>query len=109
MVRLTIIILCLTGIGAGLVHLRRQEVRLRYEIQRGHGKQLSLRRRLWDQRVRIGHLMAPAEVRKRVREMALDLTEEDESRSHIARAGAEPARGAEATQAAEATRSAEAR
>ena len=79
MVRLAIIIVVLAGIAAALVHLRREEARIRYEIQAALTRQTTLRRRLWDQRVRIARLVAPGEVRKRAEELALDLIDEEES------------------------------
>ncbi|MBC8422844.1 hypothetical protein H8E07_01855, partial [bacterium] len=45
---------------------------------------------LWDQRVRIGEMLAPQEVRRRRDDMVLDLTGESESRSRVADSGARP-------------------
>jgi len=84
MKRLAIIVVAVTAICVALVHVRRQEARVRYEIHRRLSRQTVLRRRLWDRRVRIAHLVAPREVRRRTREMALGLTGEDEGRSSLA-------------------------
>ncbi len=72
--RIAFIIIGLTAIAVGLVHIRRQEVVLRHEIQRMQSEHTTLRRELWDRQVRIGHLMAPRAVQQRSKTMALDLT-----------------------------------
>lgn len=92
--RLAIILAVLTAIGAARVQLARREDRGRYEVHSGLTRQVHLRRRLWDQRTRIGELLAPERIRRRTVEMALDLTGEDESRSRVA-AGAGPDGGRE--------------
>lgn len=74
--RIAFIIIGLTAIAVGLVHVRRREVALRYEIQRMQSEHTSLRREIWDRQVRLGHLMAPREIRQRSETMALDLTTE---------------------------------
>jgi len=83
--RLTVVIFTLTALGLTLVHIRRQEARVRHEIQDCQTHQVRLRRRLWDQRLSIGRLTCPRQVRDRVEMMALDLTGEDEDRTHLAR------------------------
>ena len=79
MTRLIIIIVALTGITAALGHLRRQEELARHQIHHCLSRQTQLRRRLWDQRAQIGRLLAPSEVRDRVRRLAIDLLDEDDS------------------------------
>ena len=74
--RTAFIIIGLTAIAVGLVHIRRQEVATRHEIQRMQSEHTSLRREIWDRQVRIGHLMAPREIKQRSEIMALDLTNE---------------------------------
>lgn len=64
--RLAVVIAILGGIAVGLVQLRRREIVVRYEIQRMHEQQVGLRRRLWDQQVRLGYLTAPHEIRHRL-------------------------------------------
>jgi len=61
--RLALVIVALAGIAVGLVHIRRAEMSVRHEIQCLRLQQISLRRRLWDQQVRLGEIMAPARVR----------------------------------------------
>ena len=84
MARLAFVTVLLAAIALALVYARRQEGRLRHEIQACQSRQIALRRRLWDQRVGIGRLVAPAKVRQRAQDMSLDLTGEDESRTRLA-------------------------
>jgi len=71
--RLAIVIVSVTAIAVGLVHLRRREIAARHRIQRLAAEQVRLRRALWDQQVRLGELTAPGCVRQRAEEMALGL------------------------------------
>lgn len=87
MARLAIILAVLTAIGAARVQLARQEDRARYGVHRALTRQVFLRRRLWDRRTRVGELMAPDQIRRRMAEMALNLTGEDESRRRVADGG----------------------
>ncbi|MHC4295144.1 MAG: hypothetical protein ACYSTL_06125 [Planctomycetota bacterium] len=64
-------ILILTGIALALVQLRRREIVIRHEIQRLEMCEVVLRRRLWDQQVRLGYLTGPQEIRRRVTEISL--------------------------------------
>lgn len=90
MKRTAIILAVLAAIGVARVQLGREEDRARYEVHRNLTRQVMLRRRLWDQRVRIGEMLAPQEVRRRRDDMVLDLTGESESRSRVADSGARP-------------------
>lgn len=87
--RLILILAAVTAICVALVHVRRQEARVRHEIHRGLTRQTSLRRRLWDQRVRIARLTAPREVRRRTREMALGRISRDDEPAPLAAARSE--------------------
>jgi len=84
MMRVAIILAGLAVIGVVRVQLGRQEDRTRYEVHRNLTREVMLRRHLWDQRVRIGEMLAPKEVRRRQDDMALGLTGETESRSRVA-------------------------
>jgi hypothetical protein len=64
--RLAVVIAILGGIAVGLVQLRRREIVVRHEIQRMQEQQIGLRRRLWDQQVRLGYLTAPREIHHRL-------------------------------------------
>ena len=72
--RLAIVIVSVTAIAVGLVHLRRTEIATRHRIRRLSAEQVRLRRALWDQQVRLGELTAPARVQQRAEEMALGLS-----------------------------------
>lgn len=71
--RMGLVILLLTGMAVALVHIRRAEVSTRHEIQRLRMRQVTLRRRLWDQQIRVSVLTSPHEVRERVKRMKLKL------------------------------------
>jgi hypothetical protein len=71
--RLAIIIVALTAIAVTLIHLRRGELAMACETQRLQMEQVTLRRTMWDQQVRLGRLLAPPEVKRRSEEMALDM------------------------------------
>jgi neutral trehalase len=73
-VRIAAIIVALTAIAVGLVHIRRAEVTARYEAQRFRLRQAEIRRILWDQEVRLGDLTAPGELRRRASELSIDLS-----------------------------------
>ena len=75
--RLVLMILSLAAIGVGLVQIRRAETRACHRIQELQGQQVRLRRRLWDQQIRLGRITAPEEIRRRAEEMALWLTDRD--------------------------------
>jgi hypothetical protein len=75
--RLGLVILLLAGMAVALVHVRRAEVSTRHEIQRLRMRQVTLRRKLWDQQIRVGELTSPREVRKRVEQMKLKLVRPD--------------------------------
>ena len=73
MMRLGMVIAVLAAMAMGLVHVRRAKVRTRHEIQTLRLEQISLRRRLWDQEVRIGQLTTPERIRFRAAQMPLGL------------------------------------
>ena len=71
--RLAFIIVCLTTIGIGLVHIRRQEVVLRHEVQSKQLRHVALRREIWDHQVRLGHMTTPRNIRHRAEILGLDI------------------------------------
>lgn len=82
--RLAVVIAILGGIAVGLVQLRRREIVVRYEIQRMQEQQLRLRRKLWDQQVKLGYLTAPHEIHHRLDSASFtrgDLTEHPSQQS----------------------------
>ncbi|MCD4823063.1 MAG: hypothetical protein K8S55_00510 [Phycisphaerae bacterium] len=74
--RLAFIIIILTVIAVGLVHLRRREVIVRSEIQRLQVRHLALRREIWDRQLELGHLTTPRAIRSRAETMALNMSNE---------------------------------
>jgi len=74
-VRFVLVIVSLAAITVVMVHLRREEIRARHELQRLQAQQVQLRRRLYDQQVELGKLTAPQEVRRRAADMAVGLTD----------------------------------
>ena len=87
MIRLMVIVISITAITAALVHIRRMEASTRYETQRCMTTQMKLRRQMWDQHVRVGRLIAPVEVRRRAKEMALEFESSNNGGSKLADAG----------------------
>ena len=76
--RFAVVILVLAAIAAGLVHIRRRQAVCCHEIQSLQIRRIALRRKLWDQNVRLGYLTAPHQVRRRVEEMVLNRNRADE-------------------------------
>ncbi|MBN1943541.1 MAG: hypothetical protein JW849_09645 [Phycisphaerae bacterium] len=72
--RMAWIILGLTVIAVGLVHVRRQEAVLLHALQRSQSHHASLRRDIWDRHVEIGRLTTPEHIRHRSAVMALEMT-----------------------------------
>ena len=91
MARAAIILAVLAAVGVVRVQLGREEDRMRHEVHRELTRQVEIRRRLWAQRVQIGKMLAPREVKLRIEQMVLDLTGENESRSRVADSGDRPA------------------
>ncbi len=71
--RLAFIIICLTVIGVGLVHIRRQEVALRHEVHSKQLRHIVLRREIWDRQVRLGHMTTPRNIRHRAEVLGLNI------------------------------------
>jgi hypothetical protein len=74
-VRLGLIIVMLTAIGVSLVHLRIRADRVRTEMVRLQIEQVALRRQIWDKQVQLTYMTTPEEVRRRVEQMRLNLTD----------------------------------
>lgn len=72
--RLAIIIIGITAIAAGLVAIRREDVRLRHEIQKNQTRHIALRRQVWDRHMELAHLLTPTSIEYRVEAMDLDLS-----------------------------------
>ncbi len=67
--RLAVVIIFLTSIAVGLVHLRRAEITAKHAAQRLQMKQVTLRRKLWDQQNHLSRLTLPQEVNRRYEEL----------------------------------------
>lgn len=74
--RLAFVIVCLAAIGVGLVQIRRSELTIRHEIELRKTQQISLRRTLWDQEVRLGERTALGEVRHKTQSCGLESRED---------------------------------
>jgi cell division protein FtsL len=83
--RLAVILVAATAIAATLVHVRREQARVGHEIHACLSEQTTMRRELWNLRLEVERLLAPADVRTRAHQMALDLTDEEEARVRVAR------------------------
>jgi len=76
-VRLGLVIVCMAAIAVALVHLRRQELDVRHEVQGVEAYQVRLRRMLWHQERDLGYLTAPAKVHDRAVRMAIIPDDQD--------------------------------
>ena len=79
-----LLVVALAAIAVTLVHLRRGELRARYEMHRHTARQATLQRDLLDQQIRLSELTSPVRIRQTAEVMALGLTE----RSYVAATGA---------------------
>ena len=73
--RIAGVILLLAAIALTLVHIRRKELTVRHKMQRCRLQQVALRRKLWDQQVKLGYLAAPKQVHRRMEEVAFRRTD----------------------------------
>lgn len=64
--RIAIVILALAAIAVTLVHLRRRQTSFAHEIQSLQSRQVTFRRKLWDQQTRLGYLTSPRVIHQRV-------------------------------------------
>jgi len=71
--RLVLVIVALGAIAVSMVQIRRGEATARHQVQSLQRRQVSLRRRLWDQQIRLGELTGPQTLRRRADQMVLDL------------------------------------
>jgi hypothetical protein len=70
------VIVSLAVLAAGLVHLRRQESAVRYQLQQLPLRHMEARRAIWDRRVEFGHLTVPRSIRHRADVMDLEMTDQ---------------------------------
>ncbi len=69
--RYVFVILMLTSIALGVVHLRRRQRRLGSEIRQLDLTHTRLKRELWSRQVELGHLLSPGEIVRRLQAMGL--------------------------------------
>ena len=74
--RIAFVIVSLTAIALGLVHLRREEVAMRREMQQVQSEHAKVRREIWDRQMRIGDMLTPQAIRFRSEVMALEMSNE---------------------------------
>ena len=67
------IILAFAVIAVATVHLRLEQTSVRAETYRLSARRREVRRRLWDQQIRLGELACPRQVNRRGRQLALEL------------------------------------
>lgn len=72
--RISLVIIGLAAIAICLVLIRREEVRLRHELQKIQIQHSAIKRDVWDRHVELGHLLTPAAIKYRADAMALNLT-----------------------------------
>lgn len=83
--RMVWIILGLTVIALGLVHVRRREAALLYALQKSQSRHAALRRDVWDRRVEINRLTTPEHIRHQTSVMALEMTYNEPRLSRLPR------------------------
>jgi hypothetical protein len=59
--------------GVGMVYVRRCRTQIRHDVQTLQSNRIAVERQLQDQQVRLGWLVAPAELRRKAREEGLGL------------------------------------
>ncbi len=78
--RFGLVLAALAAIAVMLVQVRRQETVVRHEMQQMRNERVQIRRKLWDQQVRLGYLTGPARVRQRVGEVAIHRSADENRR-----------------------------
>lgn len=72
---MVLIILAMAAVTVAMVHVRREQIRARHQLQQLRLEQVQLRRKVCDQQAQVGILTAPKAVRQRVGELAVGLVE----------------------------------
>ena len=83
--RLAWIIVAFAAIAAATVHLRLQQTRTRSEIHNLQADRLEVRRRLWQQQLRLGELTSPRHIRRLARDWPMDVAEPGQAPSPVRR------------------------
>lgn len=72
--RIAFLIICMTLIAVGLVHLRRQEMGYQHQMQVLELSKPSVRRAIWERETRIGEMTTPNAIRKSIQASSLDVS-----------------------------------
>ena len=67
------VIILVAVVGAGLAKVRTRQIAARAEMARLEAARLKVRRRLWDQQLRLGRLRRPRSIEYRCLDWALEL------------------------------------
>ncbi len=71
--RVAWVIILLAAVGAGLANLRTRQIAAQARMVRLEAARLKVRRRLWDQQLRLGRLRRPKSIELRCLDWALEL------------------------------------
>lgn len=71
--RISLVIIGIAAIAVCLVLIRREDIRLRHELQKIQIQHTAIKRDVWDRHVELGHLLTPAAIKYRADAMALNL------------------------------------
>lgn len=74
--RMILVIAALAGIAVGLVRIRRSQLQVAHERRSIQSRHVQVRREIWDQEVRLGHLLSPSAIQWRAETMALELADD---------------------------------
>ena len=69
------VVILLAAIAVGLVHLRREQTRERYQIRRCQLQQVTIQRELGNQQIRLSQATSPQRVREFVQANGLNLAD----------------------------------
>ncbi len=89
--RLAVVIIALSAIAVGLVHIRRARTGACHEIQKLENQQIALKRQLQDQQVQLGWLTSPSEIHRKAAEMALPMVERSKASGEMTTGSVAPA------------------
>ena len=67
----------MVAVGVAIVMLRAESAKAANRIQRLHDRQLSLERELWSEEMELARLRGPNEIRRRARDLGLNLVPPD--------------------------------
>jgi hypothetical protein len=71
--RVLLVLMMLVGIGIAIVSIRGESAKAANRVQRLHQKQMQLGQTLWTQEMELARLRGPEEIRRRTKELGLNL------------------------------------